>query len=160
MPAPSARFRSVVTLLALALAPSACVDDSGMDSITKIIDRTTNPKPDELPVMQGTSPFHYPTELYDQRVQGNVTLRIFIDSLGTVHPESTQVVESSGHPPLDSAAVKGTQSLSFAPARLRGRPVPASILIPVYYRHPDEPPMPGDSILRRPTTPSSPATTP
>ena len=159
MPAASVRLRSVVALLALALVASACVDDSGMESITKIIDRTTNPKPDELPVMQGTSPFHYPTELYAQRVQGNVTLKIFIDTLGTVHPESTQVIESSGHPPLDSAAVRGTQSLSFSPARLRGRPVPVSILFPVYYRHPDEPPLPGDSILRRPT-PSSPATTP
>ena len=147
-------------LLFLALVTSACVDDSGMDSITKIIDRTTNPKPDELPVMQGPSPFHYPSELYAQRVQGSVTLRIYIDSLGTVHPESTQVVESSGHPPLDSAAVKGTQSLSFTPAKLRGRPVATSILIPVFYRHPDEPPMPGDTILRRPTTPGTPATTP
>lgn len=152
MPHAPARLSLAVTLAAAALVASACVDDSGMESITKMIDRTTNPKPDVLPVMQGPSPFDYPAALYADRVQGNVTLRIFIDSTGVVHPESTTVIESSGHPPLDSAAVKGTQNLRFSPARLRERPIAVSILFPVYYRHPSEPPMPGDSILVQPAT--------
>ena len=145
-----ARTCTALVILAATLASSACVDDKALDSIANTIQASSVPRPDELPVMQGKSPFHYPSELYVQRVQGNVTLSIFIDTLGVVRPESTRVVESSGHPPLDSAAVKGTQSLLFTPAKMRGRPVAVSILFPVYYRHPDEPPLPGDTILRRP----------
>ena len=154
-----ARTRSTIVLLGATLAFSGCVDDKALDSIATTIRASSTQRPDELPVMQGSSPFHYPTELYAERVQGNVTLSIFIDTLGVVHPESTRVVESSGHAPLDSAAVKGTQSLLFTPAKLAGKPMAVSILFPVYYRHPDEPPLPGDTILRRPA-PASPASTP
>jgi TonB family protein len=94
-------------------------------------------------------PFRYPSALYAQKVQGNVTLRIFIDSLGTVHPESTLVVESSGYGALDSAAVKGSRELSFTPAKKRDVPVAVSVLYPVYFRHPEATPLPGDSILKR-----------
>lgn len=154
-----ARTCTTIALLGATLAFSGCVDDKALDSIATTIRASSTQRPDELPVMQGSSPFHYPAELYAERVQGNVTLSIFIDTLGVVHPESTRVVESSGHAPLDSAAVKGTQSLLFTPAKLDGKAVPVSILFPVYYRHPDEPPLPGDSILRRPA-PATPAPTP
>ena len=154
-----ARTCTTIVLLGATLAFSGCVDDKALDSIATTIRASSTQRPDELPVMQGSSPFHYPAELYAERVQGNVTLSIFIDTLGVVHPESTRVVESSGHAPLDSAAVKGTQSLLFTPAKLDGKAVAVSILFPVYYRHPDEPPLPGDSILRRPA-PATPAPTP
>lgn len=154
-----ARTCTTTILLGATLAFSGCVDDKALDSIATTIRASSTQRPDELPVMQGSSPFHYPAELYAERVQGNVTLSIFIDTLGVVHPESTRVVESSGHAPLDSAAVKGTQSLLFTPAKLDGRAVAVSILFPVYYRHPDEPPLPGDTILRRPA-PATPAPTP
>ena len=159
MHAASARTRYAIALVATIIASSACVDDKALDSIATTIRNSSTQRPDELPVMQGPSPFHYPSELYSQRVQGNVTLSIFIDTLGVVHPESTRVVESSGHAPLDSAAVKGTQSLLFTPAKLEGKAVAVSILVPVYYRHPEEPPLPGDTILRRPA-PATPAPTP
>ena len=154
-----ARTRLAIVLVATTMAASGCVDDKALDSIATTIRNSSTQRPDELPVMQGSSPFHYPAELYSQRVQGNVTLSIFIDTLGVVHPESTKVVESSGHAPLDSAAVKGTQNLLFTPAKLEGKPIPVSILFPVYYRHPDEPPLPGDTILRR-QAPATPAPTP
>ena len=153
------RTRIALALVVTTMASSACVDDKALDSIATTIRASSTQRPDELPVMQGSSPFHYPSELYSQRVQGNVTLSIFIDTLGVVHPESTRVVESSGHVSLDSAAVKGTQSLLFTPAKLAGKSVAVSILFPVYYRHPDEPPLPGDTILRRPA-PATPAPTP
>lgn len=151
MTAAPARFASVITFSAVLLVSSACVDDKAREKIESTIERSSFMKPDALPVMQGPSPFHYPAALYAERVQGNVMLRIFIDTLGVVYPESTKVVESSGHAPLDSAAVKGTQSLLFTPARMRGKVTAVSILFPVYYRHPDEPPLPGDTILRRPS---------
>ncbi len=81
-------------------------------------------------------PFHYPGALYAGRVQGNVTLRLWVDSAGRVRPESTRVAESSGARLLDSAAVAGSRRLEFTPARRGGRPAGAALLFPVHFRHP------------------------
>ena len=106
--------------------------------------------PDETPKMLNEDlPFHYPPALYARRVQGNVTLRLYVDSLGQVTPDSTRIEESSGYAGLDSAAVKGSQDLRFAPAKMRNVPLGVSILVPVYFRHPEARPLPGDTILRR-----------
>jgi TonB family protein len=105
--------------------------------------------PDEVPVMLNQElPFRYPGALYEQRVQGNVTLRLFVDRDGRVLPESTRVEESSGYASFDSAAVTGSQELHFVPARLRGEPLPMPVLFPVYFRHPQAAPLPGDTILK------------
>ncbi len=69
---------------------------------------------------------------------------------GRVVPESTSVRESSGYPALDSAAVRGAADARFTPAKKGARPMAVSILLPVYFRHPDMPPLPGDTILQRP----------
>ena len=61
--------------------------------------------------------------------------------------DSTRIEESSGYVALDSAAVKGAQELRFVPAKLRGEPLPAAVLFPVYFRHPEAPALPGDTIL-------------
>src|SRR6266508_2217675 len=107
-------------------------------------------RPDVLPVMLNRDlPFRYPPSLYAKKVQANVTLRVFIDKEGQVVSESTHVAESSGIPSLDSAAVKGSGELRFIPAKTRGEAVPVSILFPVYFRHPDAPPLPGDTILKK-----------
>jgi TonB family protein len=107
-------------------------------------------RPDVLPVMLNRDlPFRYPPSLYAKKVQANVTLRVFIDKEGQVVGESTHVAESSGIPSLDSAAVKGSGELRFIPAKTRGDAVPVSILFPVYFRHPDAPPLPGDTILKK-----------
>ena len=108
------------------------------------------PRPDILPQMLNKElPFRYPPSLYSKKVQANVTLRIYIDREGQIVPESTHVAESSGYPPLDSAAVKGSTDLRFIPAKTRGEPVPVSILFPVYFRHPEAAPLPGDTILKK-----------
>jgi len=107
-------------------------------------------RPDVLPVMLNKDlPFRYPASLYAKKVQANVTLRVFIDKEGQVVSESTHVAESSGIPSLDSAAVRGSSELRFIPAKTRDEPVPVSILFPVYFRHPDAPPLPGDTILKK-----------
>lgn len=104
--------------------------------------------PDEVPKMINTDlPFRYPAALYARRVQGNVTLRLHIDDNGQVRPDSTQIEESSGFPALDSAAVTGSHELRFIPAKLHGEPMAVTILFPVYFRHPDARPLPGDTIL-------------
>jgi len=106
-------------------------------------------RPDVLPVMLNKDlPFRYPASLYAKKVQANVTLRVFIDKEGQVVSESTHVAESSGIPSLDSAAVRGSSELRFIPAKTRNEAVPVSILFPVYFRHPDAAPLPGDTILK------------
>jgi len=105
-------------------------------------------RPDESPVVVNKDlPFRYPAALYTRKVQGNVTLRLYVDRDGRVSPDSTRVEESSGFPSLDSAAVVGSQELQFVPAKLHGEPMGVVVLFPVYFRHPEAPPLPGDTVL-------------
>ena len=60
----------LAVLVAAVMAASACVDDKALDSIATTIRASSTQRPDELPVMQGSSPFHYPAELYAERVRG------------------------------------------------------------------------------------------
>jgi TonB family protein len=110
--------------------------------------RDAGPRPDEMPsLVNADLPFRYPAALYTRRIQGNVTLRIFIDRDGRVAPDSTIVDEPSGYPALDSAAIAGAPDLHFVPAKVHGDPIAVSILFPVYFRHPEARPLPGDSVL-------------
>ena len=112
--------------------------------------------PDEVPKMINTDlPFRYPAALYARKVQGNVTLRLHLDRNGAVIADSTKVEEPSGYPALDSAALKGATELRFVPAKLKGEAMPVTILFPVYFRHPDARPLPGDTILTRRDSTSS-----
>lgn len=121
---------------------------AGEDKARTAFDRGT--RPDTYPVMLNSDmPFRYPPALYAEKVQGNVTLRLYVDTSGSVVNDSTRVVESSKVATLDSAAVKGSRDLKFVPAKLHGAAMPVSILFPVYFRHPEAPPPPGDSILHR-----------
>jgi protein TonB len=114
----------------------------------RILDRA--PRPDSLPMMLNKEPpFRYPQELYAQKVQGNVKLRLFIDLEGRTVPESTTINESSGVAALDSAALAGAKELTFSPARRRGTPMAVSIIYPVFFRHPEGAPLPGDTVLNR-----------
>lgn len=133
--------------LVLVAAVSACDKETEPDPV---ITGHTGPRPEVLPQMINSQlPFRYPPALYSRKVQGNVTLRIFIDTQGRVAADSTRVVETSSYAALDSAAVKGSRELRFVPARRRGDAIPVSILFPVYFRHPDAPALPGDTILRQ-----------
>src|SRR3954453_22664923 len=146
-----ASFR-LVCLSVLSLASGACKKSDGSNLSFQTVGR----QPDVAPVMLNKElPFRYPPALYAQKVQGNVTLRIYIDSNGAIVPDSTRVAETSGFNALDSAAMKGSRDLKFEPAKTQGQPVPVSILLPVYFRHPDAPPLAGDSIIKRDTTASS-----
>lgn len=91
-------------------------------------------------------PFRYPLSLYQRKIQGNVLLRLFVTSDGRVVPDSTRIVEPSGYSELDAAALAGASRLQFRAARLRGAPIPVSLLFPVHFRHPEGPTLPGDSL--------------
>ena len=100
--------------------------------------QATPPPESEAPVaLNGDSPIAYPPALFDQKVEGDVVLRLFVDSAGRLVPESTRVAESSGHPALDSAALVGATQLRFAPATRRGLRVATAFLQPVEFRHPE-----------------------
>ena len=143
-------MRTIAVLALITLAGCKKGDGSGLPF------QTIGRQPDVAPVMLNKElPFRYPPALYAQKVQGNVTLRIFIDSDGSIVPDSTRIAETSGFTALDSAAMKGSRDLKFEPAKTQGQPVPVSILLPVYFRHPDAPPLAGDSIIKRDSTASS-----
>jgi TonB family protein len=105
-----------------------------------------SPPPDQEPpvALNGDSPIQYPPRLYDQKVEGDVVLRLFVDSTGRLAPESSRVVDPSGYSALDSAALTGARRLRFAPARRHGLPIATTFLQPVEFRHPQA----GASLLR------------
>jgi len=89
----------------------------------------------EMPVaVNAESPFQYPADLFDAGVEGEVRLRLFVDAMGRVVPESTLVASTSGTPGLDSAAVRGSAELRFAPGTRDGRPVATTFYQPVVFR--------------------------
>src|SRR3954467_10858347 len=131
----------VASLFALSMAIGACKKGDGSNLTSSTVGR----QPDVAPEMLNKElPFRYPPALFAQKVQGNVMLRIYIDRSGQIVSDSTHVAETSGFSALDSAAVKGSRDLKFAPAKTEGQPVPVSILLPVFFRYPGAPPRPGD----------------
>ena len=93
------------------------------------------PPESEAPVaLNPDAPIAYPVALFDRKVEGDVTLRLFVDSTGKLIPESTRVAEPSGYPVLDSAALAGSTALRFAPAKRHGVAVATAFLQPVEFR--------------------------
>ena len=141
--------RAIVALAALgAVLVTACIDKRDAKKMIEALQSSVTP--DSLPVMLNSQlPFKYPPELYARRVQGNVMLRIHIDSTGRIAPESTTVAEGSGYAALDTAAIIGARALQFRPAFSEGAPLAISVLFPVYFRHPEASPLPGDTVLKQ-----------
>ena len=141
------RGRLLATALA-ALAVAGCIGEPARplrQSAEALIPSAL--RPDELPVLlNDTPPFVYPRSAWEQRIQGNVLLRLHVTERGAVVPESTSIVRTSGVPSLDSAALAAVPALRFRPARRGGEPVATSVRYPVLFRHPDGPPMPVDSL--------------
>jgi protein TonB len=91
--------------------------------------------PDVPPRQLAGSPFHYPEELWEEGVEGETMLRLFVSAHGRV--DSARVERSSGHPEFDSAAVAGSRDLRFDPAMRGEDPVGAWVLLPVQFQMPD-----------------------
>lgn len=142
------RVRRAAFLLGVAAIATACVGEparSIRQSAEGLIPSAV--RADELPaVLNERTPFTYPQSAWDQRIQGNVMLRLHVSAEGVAVRESTTVAGSSGIPMLDSAAVASVPRLRFRPARQNGVPVGLSLLFPIHYRHPEGPPLPGDTL--------------
>lgn len=132
--------RAPVVLPALAvLASAGCAD-------------TVNPKAGNLrlgvqsqplrpPIRADTlHPFEYPRQAWSRGASGTTVLRILISAEGTV--DSALVVESSGDPSLDSAAVANARYLQWEAARQGGKPIPIWGRLPVIYPRSKEGPQP------------------
>ncbi len=118
----------LAALLPLVVAVAACSRDGGGPD-------TPAARGTEMPVaLNGESPFQYPADLYDQGVEGEVRLRLYVDAQGRVVEDSTRVSSSSGTPGLDTAAMRGATALRFAPGRRDGTPVGMAFYQPVIFR--------------------------
>ena len=139
--------KRLTCMLLLLAVPLACSDKRAAQKMAQAF-QPGAARPDEAPRVLNTElPFRYPAVLYAKKVQGNVTLRLYIDTAGQARADSTRIEESSGFAALDSAAVKGSQDLRFVPAKLHGEPLATTVLFPVYFRHPEAHALPGDTIL-------------
>jgi TonB family protein len=131
MRARASALAGLLTLGAAACGKVPPADQAGAGGASGV------PPDQEPPVaLNADSPIQYPPRLYDQKVEGDVVLRLFVDSAGRLRPESSRVAESSGYPALDSAALSGARNLRFAPARRHGLSIAAAFLQPVEFRHP------------------------
>jgi TonB family protein len=122
--------RTRPVLLALgALTLGACRQDR------EAVEQQAAARQNTVPVaINGESPFQYPAALYDQGIEGEVRLRLYVDSTGRVVAESTRIASSSGTPALDSAALSGASGLRFAPAHRDGIPVGTTFHQPVIFQ--------------------------
>lgn len=119
--------RAGLAALAAAAALAACRDASGDGAAS------------DPTLLTRELPFVYPPALYAAGVEGDVGLRLFIDSLGLVVQESTSVVEPSTHAEFDSAAMAGAPYLEFQPAVAGGARVGKTVVLPVKFRLPVPP---------------------
>jgi TonB family protein len=81
--------------------------------------------------LYGEVPIDYPLELWDQDIEGETLLRVRVTEMGRV--DSVTVLESSGHPAFDSAAIAGARDLRFRPARRKGKRIVVWAEVPVHF---------------------------
>ena len=132
--------RSVIPVACLLLAAVLTACERKDDGTMRLVDRD-DPVPvspaEEPPVaINSVSPVRYPEALLAQGIEGQVLLRLYVDSAGAIVPDSTRIEESSGYPALDSAAIAGSPELRFSPALHQGRPIAAPFIQPIQFRGP------------------------
>src|SRR3989454_157628 len=123
----------VRSMLLVAFVLTAC-RGSSLQSGAQASQAAPPPEAEAAVALNVDVPIAYPVALVEQRVEGDVTLRLFVDSMGKLIPESPRVAEPSGYPALDSAALAGATALRFAPAKRHGVPVATAFLQPVEFR--------------------------
>jgi TonB family protein len=122
--------------MAIGLLACSRKDDGTMRLADHNVPPPVTPAEEPPVAINPVSPVRYPPALLAQGIEGRVLLRLYVDSAGTVIPDSTRIAESSGYPALDSAALVGSPELRFSPALHQGRPIAAPFLQPVQFRTP------------------------
>lgn len=75
---------------------------------------------------------HYPPLLRDAGIEGVVGVQLWLDERGRV--VDAQVVQTSGYPAMDAAALHLTDVMRLTPALNRGRPVRVTVVLPVQFQ--------------------------
>jgi len=89
-------------------------------------------EPVQEPVpLYGEVPIEYPLDLWDADVEGVTLLRVRVTEMGVV--DSVEVLEGSGYPAFDSAAVRGALELRYSPARKGGERTTVWAKVPVHF---------------------------
>ena len=88
---------------------------------------------DELPEILPGPPLEYPPLLRRAGVQGRVTVRAVIDTLGRAEPASLRIFASS-NPGFEQSARDYVLHAWFRPARVKGRAVRVLVRVPLDYR--------------------------
>ncbi len=81
--------------------------------------------------LYGETPIDYPLDLWDADVEGETLLRVRITEMGAV--DSVEVLQASGYPAFDSAAVRGARKLRYQPARENEKRVTVWAKVPVQF---------------------------
>ena len=121
-------------VLMIALAACEQKDDGTMKFVDRSAPTPVSPAEEPPVAINPVSPVRYPPALLEQGIEGQVLLRLYVDSAGRVIPDSTRIEESSGYPALDSAALVGAPELQFSPALHQGRPIAAPFIQPIQFR--------------------------
>ncbi len=127
-------MRIIGWVVGVALAVPSCggTSDAGTPREQPAAERR-----DQSPIaINADPPVQYPPDLFAQRVEGTVVLRLYVDSTGALIADSTRIRESSGHPGLDSAALAAVPDLRFAPALRSGVPVGTAFEQPIIFQQP------------------------
>lgn len=81
--------------------------------------------------LYGDVPIEYPLDLWDADVEGETILRVRVTEMGDV--DSVEVIQGSGYPTFDSAAVRGALQLRYSPARKNGKRITVWAKVPVRF---------------------------
>jgi TonB family protein len=87
--------------------------------------------------LAGAMTIEYPLSLWDQGVEGECLLKVRVNDLGLV--DSVVVIDSSGYPAFDSAAIHGARDIRFRPARKDGRRIDVWAQVPVHFSRTPKP---------------------
>ncbi len=77
---------------------------------------------DEAPELISSPPLEYPNRLRDRNIEGHVTIRFVIDTLGLAEHETIEIVEAS-HDGFIESATNIVRKSRYRPGRVRGRAV-------------------------------------
>ena len=123
-------------IVAIALLACERKDDGTMRLVDRNAPTPISPAEEPPVAINPVSPVRYPPALLEQGIEGQVLLRLYVDTAGRVIPDSTRIEESSGYPALDSAALVASPELRFSPALHQGLPIAAPFIQPVQFRGP------------------------
>jgi protein TonB len=113
------------------LPPPARADDApgGFEALAPSMTPPRLRNPDQV---RATLERNYPPFLRDAGIGGIVNVHIWLDENGTI--VHSKIGRSSGHPPLDEAALRVVGIMRFAPATNRDRPVRVIVDLPIEFK--------------------------